>query len=268
MALFGLSSCGGGGGTPTPDQDASGLYKNGTASLAGGNLLLNDLRAFVHDGRVIAFSVTGHLMFDGTITNITGDEYTASVDVYENGVMTQPAVAVTGMVTSQSQITGTISGTGNANGTFTLVFDLAYDDGASIDKISSRPEDWVGEMLAVYSFLGDSLVDAMAVDDIGGGMFETSISVQDSSSTLTDSCLFVGDTIVPDVNINIYQLSFDIPGSTYNTTRCTPTGLTVDDTKKYTGFAAMLGETGSDRDILVGITDGEHSIFGLLTHPI
>lgn len=50
--MTGLTACGGGGSKDKvlPDQDASGLFKDGTADLDGGSTLLNDLRGFVHEG--------------------------------------------------------------------------------------------------------------------------------------------------------------------------------------------------------------------------
>ena len=265
--LVGVSGCGGGGGgsdDATPDQEAGGLYKDGTANLNGGALMLSDLRGFVHDNRALIFSVAGHLLFDGTVTDITEDEFTATVDVYEDGVLTQPNVAVTGMVTSQSQITGTISGTGNASGTFTLTFDMAYNDGASIARIQDQPDDWqVGQLLSIFSFANDPVDDAIAVDDIGGN---TTVFSDVSDTNSTQECLLSGGLTIPDSNINIYQLTQNIPSSeTVNVTKCVD--LMVDDTKQYTGFAAVLSESSTDKEILIAVSDGVNSVFGLLSQP-
>ncbi len=139
VALFGLQGCSSGSSSSAPpppvvipDQDASGLFKDGTAELNGGAgaIMLSDMRAFVHNGRILMFSVAENLLIDGQINSIKGNDYTATVDVYEAGVKTEPAVSVTGKVMTASQITGTLNGTGAGSGTFTLTFDPLYNRGA------------------------------------------------------------------------------------------------------------------------------------------
>lgn len=265
MALFGLSSCGGGGSDsdpePTPDQDASGLFKDGTATLnpGAGELSITDLRAFVHDGRIIAFSIAEHILFDGQVDSISGSDFTATVDLYEAGERTQGDISVTGSVTSQSSITGTLGGTDVGSGDFTLTFDLAYGDGATIEKIRDKPSNWEGHILSTYSFLNDSEInwdafDVFNVDELVG-------SVLDSDSV--DICSYLGSISIPNNSSNLYIVEFDIPsGFGVNDGQC---DLPLDPVIKYSGFASVLSESSAENDLLFASTNGSFAIFGLLT---
>ena len=108
ILLFGLVGCGGGGGSG--NQNANGLYKNGTATLDPGPSELTpvDLRGFVNNNRIIMFSIAEHILFDGQITSIAGSDFTAAVDLYAVGVLTQSGISVTGTVNTQSKIMGTL----------------------------------------------------------------------------------------------------------------------------------------------------------------
>jgi len=259
-AVIGLQACSSSGGGTPETQDASGLFKSGTANLNAGAVVPTDVRAFVHGGRIIAFSISSHILFDGQITNITGDDFTATVDLYETGEMTQADIAVTGKVTSQSQITGTLAGTGVGNGTFTLVYDAAYNTAATLARIT-KPVDWEGNWLTTFSFNTD-------VDPDDFDMFDTdsfTMKAFDTSSSVTDICLFVGDVTIPDSTINIYMTLSDIPAGGSNDTTCT--SLDVAPLVKYTGFSAVLSESNTDNDLLFAHTNGTNSVFGILTQP-
>ncbi|MFK5951389.1 MAG: hypothetical protein QM500_21755, partial [Methylococcales bacterium] len=211
VALIGLQGCSsssGGGTTPIATQDASGLFKDGTAELNSGATMLSDLRAFVHNGRIIIFSVAGNLLFDGQITDITADDYTATVDVYEAGLKTQSAVAVTGKVTSESSITGTIAGTGNASGTFTLTFDTLYSRGATFARIDTSTTVFAGDIF-------NSVPDAATINF---DFFSSTNYNLLSRSPGPIRCSDAGSFLIPDSSINIYTLDETIvqtdPGCT------------------------------------------------------
>ncbi len=262
IALTGIQGCSSSSSsTPValPDQDASGLFKSGTAELNSGATMLNDLRAFVYQGRIMMFSVNGHILYDGQITSITSDDYTATVDVYEVGVKTQTAISVTGKVTSQSQITGTIAGTGSYSGTFTLTYDMAYETASSIAKITDQPLDWVGKLLSVDSSLGDTLNDII---DVFSGTASTSLIGVDAVKDIDLGCSLLGSITVPDSGVNIYSTSLNVPSSIPFNSRCT--SLTLDSSILFTGFISVLSESGIDKEALFAVTDGTNSVFGLL----
>ncbi len=252
IAVFGLLGCGGGGGGTTSDQDASGLFKDGTASLDGGALMLSDLRGFVQDDRIIIFSASGHLLFDGQIATISSDDYTATVDVYEDGVLTQSDVAVTGIVSTQSQINGTISGTGNANGTFTLMFDALYSRAATAERIDTDAPlngvqyDKFGGL--VYSSMPGVGTDNFNVDAL-------SIYFLISFTSSKDQCKSNGTYNINDVNI--YPLDEVISHLGIN--------CIIPITPNYTGFASLVDGTVEDDTLIYAVANGTNAQFAILT---
>ena len=257
---FTLQGCGGGGSSPValPDQDASGLFKSGTAELNSGAVLLDDLRAFVYQGRIMMFSVAGHILYDGQISSITSDDYTATVDVYESGVKTQSGVVITGKVTSQAQITGTVAGTGSYSGTFTLTFDTAYKTAVPLPTTANNlPDEWDGDLVSEFSRLDDTIrKDNVFLSDDGTN--KTIVGTVQSDAS--DSCGFEG-VVVPDTNVNIYSFTVQMPSLGFNAANCSLMSLDSD----YTGFASVLSEAATNNELLMAFTDGNQSVFGLLT---
>ncbi|MCP4276551.1 MAG: hypothetical protein GY779_09395 [Gammaproteobacteria bacterium] len=257
IAVLGLLGCGGGGGggdgggDTTPDQDASGLFKDGTASLDGGALMLSDLRGFVQDDRIIIFSASGHLLFDGQIATISSDDYTATVDVYEDGVLTQSDVAVTGIVTTQSQINGTISGTGNANGTFTLMFDALYSRAATAERIDTDaplngvPYDRFGG--PVYSSMPGVGTNDFGVSALGGYLLTSFTSSRDQCGS--DGTYNIND-------VNIYPMDEVISQLGIN--------CNMPISPNYTGFASLIDGTVEDDTLLYAVTNGTNAQFAIL----
>jgi len=264
LSIVGLQGCSSSSST-TPvvaDQDASGIFKSGTAELNSGATMLNDLRAFVHNGRIIVFSVSGHLLFDGQITGITGDDYTATVDVYEAGLKTQSTVAVTGKVTSESQITGTITGTGDASGTFTLTFDTAYNTPATEAIAIIHPDDWEGDLLSQFSFAGETPTPFDNTDMYDNtGSIGIAGSIKDSNNV--QICEYLGTVTIPDSTINIYSFNLSAPNSAFNQANCTDFTFG----QNFTGLNSVLSETGTQKDLIIAFTDGTQAVFGVLTQP-
>lgn len=245
--LLGLQACSSSSTpAPTPDQDASGLFKSGTAELNSSATMLTDLRAFVHNGRIIVFSVAGNLLFDGQMGTITGDDYTATVDVYETGVKTQSGVAVTGKVTSQSQITGTIAGTGNASGTFTLTFDTLYSKAATFDRVDTSSSKFIG---SVYN-----TVPSAATNNFD---FFSSTNYDLTAFTSSSNRCRIAASYLTDSSINIYQLT--------ETLTQTDPGCTMSTTPVYTGFASVVDGTTTDDTLLYATSNGTNAHFAILT---
>lgn len=255
VLLWGLSGCGGSSGSdPEPlAQDASGLFKDGTAQLNAGALMLTDLRGFVHDDRLIMFSVQGHILFEGQITTINSDEFTATIDVYETGVKTQSDVAVTGNVMTESSITGTIAGTGNASGIFTLTFDPLYSRGATFERVdTTQPNTSIP-----LSFVGN-VMSTMVSAETNNFNFDQ-VNVYDMLARIPGPirCRSNGSYTIPDANINIYALNEEI-------VKADP-GCTMSDTPGYTGFAAAIDGISTDDTLLYAVTNGTNAQFAILS---
>ncbi len=136
VGLQGCSSSSSDSVTVVPTQDASGLY-NGLGTL--NTQSLDDLKSMVNANRMMLFSVTANLVIDGTLS-VTNDDFTGTVKIYKNGVVADQAASVSGKVTTASSITGTITNSTVANGTFVLTFDPLYNREASFAKIDATVE--------------------------------------------------------------------------------------------------------------------------------
>ncbi len=241
--------------TALPNQDGSGIY-NGTATVDV-NTDITDLRGIIYNNRFMFFSVTAnpHVLYDGTITSITSDDYTATVDVYENGVKTQTAVAVTGKVLTATSITGTIgtSGTaGNHNGTFSLTFDSVYNRAGTTARI---------EATGFNKTTGTTYGTLNPISDRYD--FRTDFSFGVASTT----CDIINEVYaIPDTAINIYTIdNIDIVDLTGISDLC----LDSYEGSGYSGLITVVddGISGTDNRILIAYTNGTNSVFGLLTKP-
>lgn len=258
VLALGLQACGG-GDDPAPtttveittDQDGSGIY-SGTATVDV-NTNITDLRGMVYNNRFMFFSETAnpHVLYDGTVTSVSLDDYTATVDVYENGVKTQTGVAVTGKVISATSITGTIGtagDTGNHNGSFSLTYDSVYERGATVERI-----------------------EATGFNQTTGATYSLINSVTDGYEIRTDFyfgvassfCPISGEVYaIPDSSVNIYTIdNIDINDSVVNDCLIKGSG--------YAGMASVIDDSvdGIDSRILIAYTNGTNSVFGLLTKP-
>ena len=114
---------------PPPAVDANPIgYYTGSAAITvtAGDLTIDapDLQAIVDADTFVVVSIAENLLYKGTITDITGNDYTATVRIYKDNYYIRSA-SVTGSITEQSTITGTITGTGDyANGSFNLTYSL------------------------------------------------------------------------------------------------------------------------------------------------
>ncbi len=250
-SIMGLQSCGGSGdSTPPPpivDQDPSGLYKSGTGTLDGTGV--SDIIAFVHNSRLMAFSVTTNILIDGTIDSVTANDYVATVNVYKDGVLDQANVNVTGMVTNASQISGTLNGTGVGSGDFTVTFDPLYSRGATNARINSAAPNnpWKGAMMTSVSGIITNSFEFRSDNTYGGTMFLATTIV----------CIEDGNFLIPDSGINIYTLEESIEQGL-----ACPAALIAAD---YTGFSAVVDDASTDDTLLYAISNGASSVFGVLT---
>lgn len=243
-----LSACGGGGGSSAPNQDASGIYLNGTGTLDGNGV--NDIVAIVVNNRFMAFSETAMVVIDGTVTTVAGNSYTATVKVYKNGVTDGQDIVVSGVVTSGSSMTGTLGGTGLGSGDFSLTFSLDYNNSASISNIvSTFANPWVGPM---YSELPNST--GTNTDDFeiaASGSY--SMSVSDTGVPSPDGyCLYNGMITIPNsaVNVFVIQQALDV-------TSTHPDCSTGGD---YSGYMSYV-----NNDLIYMSTNGTNSLFGTLS---
>ena len=135
LALFALTvqgcfhSSSGGGGGGTPNADPAGYYDSG--DVQGGSVAVNDLQAMVTGNRIMMMSVANELLYDGTITGINGNDFTATFTIYTSGETPIAATAI-GTITGDSTITGTLTGSGVGSGQFSLLYASTNDQAAAV----------------------------------------------------------------------------------------------------------------------------------------
>ncbi|HED35178.1 MAG TPA: hypothetical protein ENJ08_13360 [Gammaproteobacteria bacterium] len=222
-------------------------YFSGTATLGGNNL--TDLTGMMFNSRLMLFSPSQNVLFDITGFSATVFDYTAVVNVYEAGVLTQSNtnVSLTG-TTDEASISGTFAnGTGLAVGSFNIVYDINNNIGATLPRIETVLLDrWAGNVFGVNS----SSFGGFSSDSVG------KYSVFDNDCTNSFNVLLS----IPDTQINIYEMAHDVLDSGGATCQYLSTG--------HTGFVSVLSINSVDTLVFAysnGANGGTTSLFGVLT---
>lgn len=189
-------------------------------------------------------STTNGLLYDGTITNITQNNFTANFTIYTNGQNPITATA-SGTITQGSSITGTLTGTGVGNGTFSLTYATTNNQVAAISRIENTTNVAWGAIVGNSPIAFEFTIDAVGTltdetNEIGGGLFH--ICVFD----------FGVSTIAPVANTNIYQISASILG-------CENSNVIG---ANYTGLASTRSQGSTDDTLVFVMTNGTYSFNG------
>ncbi len=226
---------------PTPDANPTGYYGNGTISEI---TAASDFQALIYNNRIILFSWSKELTYDGDIT-ITENNYTATVKVYKEGVKVTDAATITGTITEGSTIEGKITGTTGDLYNGTLLIDYADNNGdsAMISKVKALSVS--GSPLGIFTELLNS-VD-ISVDDAG-----TITHFTASATSYLASCKSSSGTIKEIPGTNLYHFTIVFLGCTDNEA--------VNGT--YTGLGTTKTDTFADDRFVVGFTNGSYSVIG------
>jgi asparagine N-glycosylation enzyme membrane subunit Stt3 len=245
-----VQGCGGGGSSSTPpNANPTGYYSNnGTAMVKQADdmtdLSISDLQAMVSGNRIMMMSAANNLLYDGTITSINQSSFSATFTIYDNGQNPVTASA-TGMITQGSSVTGTLSGTGLGNGTFSLTYALGNSNPAAIARIATEGTGtgWIGSTGSInqhqYTVLNTGVL--LAEDTVGGATF--------------DSCEMSG-TFVPVAGSNVYTISVTV--SNCVDTISSP-GTLINGTN-YTGLAATRSQTSTDDRMIFSVSNGSFDL--------
>ena len=234
------------------DLNPDGYYSTGSASVgdgSGGTLSITDLQAIVHGNRIMAMSVSEGLLYDGTIS-VTGDALTATVTVYKDGLKILPNVSVTATVVEGDSISGTLGGTEQGSGTFSLQHSMDASV-AAISRVQTggANPDWNGPF-------GGSTSD-------GGFTIDASAVVSGSSGAAPDGNLegcriytvSGGDpvAVIPVNGTNLYDLTIQLGD-------CVPVGpdTIADGAGYYTGFATTRSDSTADDTLVFMVTNATH----------
>ena len=229
----------------TPDPVNPTGYYTGSATVKESDdlteLLLDDLQVMINGTRFTAMSVSKVVLYDGTITDITDNDFTAEVTVYVNGQ--NPVVAaMTGTITEGSQIVGDITGAGAANGSFTLTYSPSNSDVASLAKLDNQGDvsAWAGRLN-----LNTNSNVVFQVDDVGS---ISSVSGIPTNGGDFAGCRFNG-TFTPISNTNLYTANLTL----FN---CVNTAIS---NTNYTGLVTTEINVDPDDVLVLGFSNGEFS---------
>jgi len=224
--------------------DPTGYYTNtGFVDVKAGDdmtqRLVTDIQGMVTGEQLMLLSDTENLTYIGTFA-MDENNFSGSVTLYEAGVMIQENVPVNGLITEGARITGTLSGTGAANGTFQL--DYAADNGAvTLDQVV-RVFGWepvINENIPVLNLANATLPEPAF-------NFRTS----GTSSNIFGGCRY-GGRMEPITGTHLYTVSVTMED-------CDPGTADVQATPVYTGLASVRG---TDRFILA-LSNGAYDFSG------
>ncbi len=254
LALFALALQGCGDGVrilPPSDADPTGYYTNtGVLEVMENDnttprLAITDLQGMVTDGQLMMLSDTENLTYVGRFT-VSGNDISGTVTVYEADEMTQKDVPLTGQVTAGSKITGTLSGIGAANGTFTLNYAPLVDNGP-VDM------DMVIRLLSWRPVTGNP--SAIPTLDMAAGARPapaTNMTSGGSGSDIFNNCGFTG-RMDPITGTHLYRVSV-------NMLDCVNPDIL--DTPVYTGLASVRNEVSSNDRLILVMTNGAYDFSG------
>jgi len=232
---------------PVPDATPAGYYTNtGTATVSDGGsstISIGDLQAIVHGSQIMMMSVANELLYDGTITSIDGNDYTAEFTIYKDGVSTTTAT-VAGQITTGASITGTLTGSGFGSGVFSLLYATTNGEVASLARVENTTNaTWgatIGGAAAIedFEFIIDAAGDAGDDANTPQGLFHTCI-------------IDFGSTISPIIGTNFYETSFLIgcPG-------------VVAHEGDYSGLATTRSDAATDDTLVLMMNTTTHSFSG------
>ncbi|MCP4487497.1 MAG: hypothetical protein GY820_09305 [Gammaproteobacteria bacterium] len=192
------------------------------------------------------FSPGANVLYDITVNG--SSSFTATVDVYEDGLNAQ-TVNIAGGVIDGFQITGTLyGGTGFGTGSFDILFDVDNNEGASLGRIEATGASrWSGNLYGI---------------DVDDGKFSSdSVGTYTGGDLNIERCVFPNSAatlVIPDNNYNIYQLAHPVENQGIGT--C---AVTYESTG-HTGFASVVNDTGIDDKLVFAFTNGEVALFSIM----
>jgi len=220
---------------PVVNADPTGYYIN-SGYIQDGSVAVGDLQAMVYDNRIMMLSADNGLLYDGTITNIRGNSFSADFTIYTEGEFPVTATA-NGTITSGYSISATLDGSGVGSGTFTLLYAMTNGEVADVARIENTTnETWeakVGGSFFTQEFIIDNVGILMEDNFMGGGIFS--------------SCELDGN-ITPISNRSLYSVNVVLTG-------CSEGGT-------YTGLATSRTDATTDDTLVFAVTDGRYSLDG------
>ncbi|MCF6261265.1 MAG: hypothetical protein L3J98_14070 [Gammaproteobacteria bacterium] len=114
-----LQGCDGGENNANPVGYFTDIGIANVDNDAGKTIKINDLQGVVMDDNIMMMSMSHKIVYDGIITNINGNYFTADFIIFVEDKNPTTATA-NGIITEGSKIEGRLTGSGVGNGTFSL----------------------------------------------------------------------------------------------------------------------------------------------------
>lgn len=230
------------------NADPAGYYNNtGDASVedgAGGTMMINDLQAMVSGDRMMLLSTANGLLYDGTITDISGNRFTANFTIYTDGENPMPATA-SGTILEGSKIEGTLTGSGVGKGTFTLTYAEAMEQQAA-DLVRIEERLWDGNAAEGPDYAFNISPQGLLIHRFDAGL----------AIPVFDGCKING-TVVPISGSSLYEVTATL-------TSCANPSVDSSPTNDYTGFAVSRTNSVVDDTLVLALSNGSYAPSGEL----
>jgi hypothetical protein len=232
----------------TRTAEPSGLF-TGMGSVNGGTNNLVDLKGMISNEHFMLFTEADNVLYDGHIQSYSEGSFSATVDLYKDGVNSQ-SVNATGTIVNQTTISLALTGTGYGTGTIDLIYNALFERAATQARFSaSFPYIWLGDTHTVNS----------------GQVFGLNANIDSNAFTGgpagTNSCKYTnGIKTIPETEFNFYLLNFDVEDTLVPT--CDHVG------NDYQGFATVIdgGSRGTDGIMWFAASNGVNSSFSILEY--
>lgn len=242
VGLFVINQGCSGSSSPVIDVNPRAYYEGGANVKTGNNLddlVIDDLKAMLNSSRFMLMSQKNNLVYDGTITEITGSNFTATVTIYVTGQAPIKA-NLEATVTEGSRITGTLTGAGPGNGSFTLTYHESSRDIADLTKLDCHIDcSWDGlinDSKTSLSFGIDSQGDITFSFGAKGGFYET-CQLFGSFSVIPNSNLY-------SANMTLSKCSFELADG------------------DYTGLATTTNQSNPNQPMVLILTNETYGVMG------
>ena len=207
----------------------------------------------INGNRMMFMSDANHLLYDATITSISGIHYSATVKIYKLGQVYTTAT-LTGTIQNHT-IEGTLTGTKAGNGIFTLIGQTNSQQ-ADLTRLVTAYEPYPvdrGDVWQASVFgLGREWGFAIDISTVISGT--NIIAISSTTLGLIAGCDYYGSELLVIPNSPLYQANIVLKN-------CYDRASVV--SGNYTGLAVQYSVSSSDDTVLLAYTGAEAGFFAV-----
>lgn len=243
--------------------NATGYYSTGSLNVHDnmGNALppITDLQGIVSNNRVMMFSTSSGLSYDGTFA-VTGDSFNGTVAVYTYG-RDAVTVNISGTITVGTTLAGSFTGTGAGSGSFSLDYANTNNQVADISRVVRPPppsgRDWRGMVADAPAFAFSFLIPQPSGSNPLALEFYNSLVV--SPAGYFAACQPGAGFITAIAQTNLY----DVSGTSL--VGCSPNTAIIN--TNYSGLATVLTDATvnakADNSLIFMLSNGTYHFYGV-----